>query len=114
VVKRLFLAGAIVNAVAIIAGTGIGAKSRQWSGGRSFCTSKSHILRRLYGCSWSEGVIALISYFAGTALNSPPIITCMSATGGLLIVAIGVNLLDLKKISVGSLLPAMIVAAVVK
>jgi uncharacterized protein len=61
-----------------------------------------------------EGAIALVSHFAGTALNSPPIIACMSATGGLLIVAIGVNLLDLKKISVGNLLPAMIVAAVVK
>lgn len=61
-----------------------------------------------------EGAIALVSYFAGAALNSPPIIDCMSATGGLLIVAIGINLLGLKKIAVGNLLPAMLVAALVK
>lgn len=61
-----------------------------------------------------EGLIALISYFAGAALNSPEVISCMSATGGLLIVAIGINLLEIKKIAVGNLLPAMIVAAVIK
>lgn len=61
-----------------------------------------------------EGLIALISYFAGAALNSPQVISCMSATGGLLILAIGINLMEIKKIAVGNLLPSMIVAAFIK
>jgi uncharacterized membrane protein YqgA involved in biofilm formation len=61
-----------------------------------------------------EGLIAMMAYFAGTAINSPPIITCMTAIGGLLIVAIGLNMLELRKIAVGNLLPALVVGVLLK
>ncbi len=37
----------------------------------------------------------------------PEVVNQMSAVGGLLIVGIGINLLEIKKISVGNMLPAM-------
>jgi len=40
---------------------------------------------------------------------SPPVIAEMSATGGLLILGIGFNILELKEIKVGNLLPAIFV-----
>jgi uncharacterized membrane protein YqgA involved in biofilm formation len=61
-----------------------------------------------------EGAIALISHFAGTILQNAGLIASMSATGGLLIVGIGINLLGLKKLTVGNLLPAMFVAPALK
>lgn len=57
-----------------------------------------------------EGLIATISYFAGNALNAPAVIACMTAVGGILIAAIGLNLLGVRKIAVGNLLPSMFVA----
>ncbi|MCL6631771.1 MAG: DUF554 domain-containing protein [Alicyclobacillus herbarius] len=61
-----------------------------------------------------EGGIAILSHLGGAALNSPPVIQCMTAAGGLLIAAIGFNLLGIRKILVGNLLPAMFLAAVLK
>ncbi|QQE78945.1 DUF554 domain-containing protein [Alicyclobacillus sp. SO9] len=61
-----------------------------------------------------EGLIALAAYFAGAAINSPPIIACLTAVGGLLIVGIGFNLFEIRKIAVGNLLPALVVAVVIK
>jgi uncharacterized protein len=61
-----------------------------------------------------EGGIATLAHLFGAGLQNPPIIGCMTATGGLLIAAIGINLLGLKKLAVGNLLPAMFVAAVLK
>jgi uncharacterized membrane protein YqgA involved in biofilm formation len=61
-----------------------------------------------------EGGIAIISHIAGAALNSPPVISCMTSAGGLLITAIGLNLLDVRRILVSNLLPAMFVAAILK
>ncbi len=61
-----------------------------------------------------EGLIATISHFAGAVLQNPSVIACMTATGGLLIVGIGINLMGLKKINVGNLLPAMLVAPILK
>lgn len=61
-----------------------------------------------------EGLIATVSYFAGSTLNAPAVIACMTATGGILIAAIGMNLLGVRKIAVGNLLPSMFVAAGLK
>ncbi|GMA50754.1 membrane protein [Alicyclobacillus contaminans] len=61
-----------------------------------------------------EGAIATISHFAGAVLQNPPVIACMTATGGLLIVGIGISLMGVKKINVGNLLPAMFVSPVLK
>lgn len=61
-----------------------------------------------------EGFIATLSFYAGNILNAPAVIHCMTATGGLLIAAIGINLLGLRKLAVGNLLPAMFVAGAIK
>ena len=43
-------------------------------------------------------------------LRSPAVLDAVAATGGVLILAIGINLLDLKQIKVGNLLPAVFYA----
>ena len=43
-------------------------------------------------------------------LRSPAVLDAVAATGGVLILAIGINLLDLKQIRVGNLLPAVFFA----
>ena len=44
-------------------------------------------------------------------LQQPAVLGAITATGGLLIVAIGFNLLNIVKISIGNLLPALVYAA---
>jgi len=55
-----------------------------------------------------------ITMLAGTVANwlTQAAIVEMSAAGGLLIVAIGINILELKRIRLGNLLPAMFYAAI--
>ncbi len=43
-------------------------------------------------------------------LQDPRVLNAVTATGGVLILAIGINILDLKKIPVGNLLPALVYA----
>ncbi|RIV20146.1 DUF554 domain-containing protein [Alicyclobacillaceae bacterium I2511] len=61
-----------------------------------------------------EGGIATGAHFAGAILQNPGIISALSATGGLLISAIGMNLLGIRKLAVGNLLPALVVAPLLK
>ncbi|MHB1629995.1 MAG: DUF554 domain-containing protein [Bacilli bacterium] len=61
-----------------------------------------------------EGGIATIAHFFGASLHSAPITTDVTAVGGLLIVGIGVNILEIKRIKVANLLPGMLVVAVVR
>lgn len=56
-----------------------------------------------------QGSITLAAGFLQEILTQP-MITEMSATGGLLIVGIGLNILEIKEIRVGNLLPAIFVA----
>ncbi|MCW2277239.1 DUF554 domain-containing protein [Heliophilum fasciatum] len=56
-----------------------------------------------------QGAITLAAGLLQTILSSS-IITEMSATGGLLIVGIGLTMLEIKEIKVGNLLPAIFVA----
>jgi uncharacterized membrane protein YqgA involved in biofilm formation len=44
-------------------------------------------------------------------LLTEPVVAEMSATGGLLIVAIGLDILQIRKLPIGNLLPAIFVAA---
>lgn len=53
-----------------------------------------------------QGGITLLANFAKDILT-PDVIGEMSAVGGILIMAIGINILDIKKIRVGNLLPAI-------
>ncbi|MBF8376669.1 DUF554 domain-containing protein [Alicyclobacillus mali] len=61
-----------------------------------------------------QGLIALISHAFGSFLDTPLIIEPITAAGGLLIVAIGLQLAGLRRISVANLLPAIVIAPVVK
>lgn len=45
-------------------------------------------------------------------LRNPAVLDAITATGGVLILAIGINLLDLKQIRVGNLLPAILFAII--
>lgn len=58
-----------------------------------------------------QGTLTLSASFLKPLL-SPPVVDQMSAVGGLLITAIGINLLELKKIHVGNLLPAIFIPLV--
>ncbi|MDA8233600.1 MAG: DUF554 domain-containing protein [Clostridia bacterium] len=58
-----------------------------------------------------QGAISLLAGWAA-ALLSGPVTAEMTATGGLLIVGIGINILGIKEIRVGNLLPAIGVAII--
>jgi hypothetical protein len=59
-----------------------------------------------------QGGLSLLAQFAQNALTAP-MIAEMTATGGVLILAIGLLLLDLKRIRVANLLPALLIAPLV-
>lgn len=61
-----------------------------------------------------QGLIALISHAFGSFLDTPLIIEPITAVGGLLIVAIGIQVAGLRKVSVPNLLPAIVIAPIVK
>jgi hypothetical protein len=56
-----------------------------------------------------QGSIALLARWAAPLLPGP-IITEMSATGGIIIIAIGLGLLEVKRVRVANLLPALFIA----
>jgi uncharacterized protein len=60
-----------------------------------------------------QGSIAILAGWLGNVLQEP-IIAVMSATGGLLIMGIALNVMEIKKVNVGNLLPAIFVAAIIK
>lgn len=59
-----------------------------------------------------QGAITLLSQFLAPVLTTG-LITEMSAVGGLLIIGIGINMLDLLHVKVGNLLPAIFMPALV-
>lgn len=59
-----------------------------------------------------QGGITLAAHAISPYL-SPPVVAELTATGGLLIVAIGLNLLGATRVRVGDLLPAIFVAAII-
>ncbi|NEP85045.1 MAG: DUF554 domain-containing protein, partial [Okeania sp. SIO3B3] len=64
-----------------------------------------------------QGGLSLLAMMFGASLGDitadTPAIVEMSATGGVLIMGIGLLLLDLKRVRVGNLLPALIIAPLV-
>lgn len=59
-----------------------------------------------------QGVWTLIGWLAGNILE-PYQIDAMTICGGLMLVGIGLRLLDIKRIAVGNLLPALILAPII-
>ena len=56
-----------------------------------------------------QGGLTLTGFLLGSVLPDPHI-AALTATGGLMLVAIGLRLLNIKQIPVGDMLPALIVA----
>ena len=59
-----------------------------------------------------QGAWTLVGWFAGNVLE-PYQIDAMTICGGLMLVAIGLRLLDIKRIAVGNLLPALFLAPMI-
>ncbi len=59
-----------------------------------------------------QGAITLLASWIQQILNGP-VIRELTATGGLLILAIGLNILGVSKIKVGNLLPSLFVAVII-
>lgn len=59
-----------------------------------------------------QGALAMLARLAGMAMG-PAMITEMAATGGVIILGIGLLLLDVKRVRVGNLLPAIIIAPLI-
>lgn len=55
-----------------------------------------------------QGIITLLATFLKDVLK-PEVIMEMSAVGGILIMAIGINILEIKKIKVGNMLPGIFI-----
>ncbi len=56
-----------------------------------------------------QGSLTAVGYFAGDVLTTAQV-DALTATGGVVLLALGLRLLDLKQIPVGDLLPALLLA----
>lgn len=59
-----------------------------------------------------QGSITLVAFLAGSFLSTAQI-DILNATGGIILIGLGLRLLDLKEVRVGDLLPALLLAPVV-
>ena len=58
-----------------------------------------------------QGVITIIGFFAGSVLPGA-LIASITATGGVLLLGVGIRMLNIKSIAVGDLLPALVIAPI--
>jgi hypothetical protein len=58
-----------------------------------------------------QGVITIIGFFAGSVLPAA-LIASITATGGVLLLGVGIRMLNIKSIAVGDLLPALLIAPI--
>jgi hypothetical protein len=59
-----------------------------------------------------QGALTLSAGWASAAL-SDPMVAEMTATGGVLMLALGFGLLEIKRIRAGNLLPAIVIAPII-
>lgn len=59
-----------------------------------------------------QGLVTLIGFFAGSVLPAA-LIASVTATGGVLLLGVGIRMLHIKAIAVGDLLPALLVAPII-
>ena len=59
-----------------------------------------------------QGLITVLAFSVG-AVVSAPIISALTATGGVLLIGVGLRLLQIRSVAVGNMLPALIVAPVI-
>jgi uncharacterized membrane protein YqgA involved in biofilm formation len=58
-----------------------------------------------------QGLITVIGFFAGSVLPTA-LIASITATGGVLLLGVGIRMLNLRAVAVGDLLPALLVAPI--
>ena len=68
-------------------------------------------LSAIPGGIW-QGLITVLAFSVG-AVVSAPIISALTATGGVLLLGVGLRLLQLRQVAVGNMLPALIVAPLI-
>jgi uncharacterized membrane protein YqgA involved in biofilm formation len=56
-----------------------------------------------------QGLITVLAFSVG-AVVSAPIISALTATGGVLLLGVGLRLLQLRQVAVGNMLPALVIA----
>ena len=58
-----------------------------------------------------QGLLTVLAFSLGSVMT-PPVIAALTATGGVLLLGVGLRLLQLRQVAVGNMLPALIVAPV--
>lgn len=56
-----------------------------------------------------QGILTLIAFFVGSVVSAP-VISAITATGGVLLLGVGLRLLQIRQVSVGNMLPSLLVA----
>jgi uncharacterized membrane protein YqgA involved in biofilm formation len=59
-----------------------------------------------------QGLITVLAFSVG-AVVSAPVISALTATGGVLLLGVGFRLLQIRQVAVGNMLPALIVAPLI-
>ena len=58
-----------------------------------------------------QGLLTVLAFSLGSVMT-PPVIAALTATGGVLLLGVGLRLLQLRQVAVGNILPALVVAPV--
>lgn len=58
-----------------------------------------------------QGLLTLLAFSVGSVMSAP-VIAAITATGGVLLLGVGLRLLQLRQVAVGNMLPALVVAPV--
>ena len=58
-----------------------------------------------------QGLLTLLAFTVGSVMSAP-VIAAITATGGVLLLGVGLRLLQLRQVAVGNMLPALVVAPV--
>jgi uncharacterized protein len=59
-----------------------------------------------------QGLITVLAFSVGSVVSAP-LISALTATGGVLLLGVGLRLLQIRQVAVGNMLPALIVAPVI-
>jgi uncharacterized protein len=58
-----------------------------------------------------QGLLTVIAFAVGSVVSAP-VISALTATGGVLLMGVGLRLLEIRKVAVGNMLPALIIAPI--
>jgi uncharacterized membrane protein YqgA involved in biofilm formation len=58
-----------------------------------------------------QGLLTVLAFAVGSVVSAP-VISALTATGGVLLLGVGLRLLQLRQVAVGNMLPALIVAPI--